>query len=270
MSDASARLAALSSEGEGPAVVLCHGNSQRASQFQGVLESALGRRYRLVAFDLPGHGASPDMPERYSVDGLADALIDAIAAHGLERPVLVGHSLGGHLAIRVAERFSIAGLFVFGTPPSRSLADLGTKLKPGAGELLFAGPLDDAQLDAVASLLVPGGGEPRRRVRQAVARTDPRVRLGVASSAAAAYADELAILTALEAPFAVVHGRGDTIVTDAWTQEQQLAGMWRGAVQQVAGGHMPHLLATDELVALLSAFLTDALGDAPPSSGVVS
>lgn len=42
----------------GPAIVLCHGNSSSHRTFEQQLRGELGRRFRLVAIDLPGHGES--------------------------------------------------------------------------------------------------------------------------------------------------------------------------------------------------------------------
>src|ERR1700677_4384860 len=47
-----------SSAGQGPPVVLIHGNSSSSSVFSRQLDGALGERFRLIAVDLPGHGAS--------------------------------------------------------------------------------------------------------------------------------------------------------------------------------------------------------------------
>ncbi|MEO0741339.1 MAG: alpha/beta fold hydrolase [Bacteroidota bacterium] len=55
--------------------------------------------------DLPGHGASLSLPSgTYSLSGTADALVDALDAAALERPVLVGYSMGGRVAMTAALR----------------------------------------------------------------------------------------------------------------------------------------------------------------------
>ena len=50
------RIVYTTSDGEGPAVLLIHGNSSSSRTFQPQLESELGRTYRMVAIDLPGFG----------------------------------------------------------------------------------------------------------------------------------------------------------------------------------------------------------------------
>jgi pimeloyl-ACP methyl ester carboxylesterase len=53
-------LAVQESAGQGPPVVLIHGNSSSSRVFSRQLDGPLGQRFRLIAVDLPGHGASDD------------------------------------------------------------------------------------------------------------------------------------------------------------------------------------------------------------------
>jgi pimeloyl-ACP methyl ester carboxylesterase len=90
--------------GYGQPVVLLHGIGRTGQTWQHVTELLAGKPYRLVAFDLLGFGASPK-PEwpPYSVDDHASAVIASIAKLRLGQPVvLVGHSMGCLVAVRVA------------------------------------------------------------------------------------------------------------------------------------------------------------------------
>jgi pimeloyl-ACP methyl ester carboxylesterase len=62
--------------------------------------------YEVIAVDLPDHGESPDLPPGYRGDiaPLADALEEFLAAIGVERPHVVGNSLGGLIALELAGR----------------------------------------------------------------------------------------------------------------------------------------------------------------------
>jgi pimeloyl-ACP methyl ester carboxylesterase len=65
----------------------------------------LAHRYTVIAPDLPGHGASPPGNGDYSTGALAAGLRDLLLALGRERATLVGHSLGGGIAMRLAYQF---------------------------------------------------------------------------------------------------------------------------------------------------------------------
>jgi len=90
-------------KGAGPPVVLIHGLGGQIGNFTYALVDRLGRRFRVVAFDRPGSGYSPRRAgESAGVRVHADAIAGAIRALKLERPVVVGHSLGGAVALALA------------------------------------------------------------------------------------------------------------------------------------------------------------------------
>jgi pimeloyl-ACP methyl ester carboxylesterase len=89
-------IAVRESEGLGPAVVLIHGNSSSSRAFSRQLDWPLGKRLRLVAIDLPGHGASDNARDTgaYSLPGHARAVRAVVDALGLGDAWFVGWSLG--------------------------------------------------------------------------------------------------------------------------------------------------------------------------------
>ena len=89
--------------GEGPPVVLLHGFTGSALAW-GDVASRLARRRRVIAFDLPGHGAAPipHDPEEARLPDVASALVRALAALGVEAADWVGYSLGARTALQVA------------------------------------------------------------------------------------------------------------------------------------------------------------------------
>ncbi len=83
---------------DGPAILFVHGFSQSAASWRLQMLSDLSSTYRLIAFDLRGHGYSskPENPESYIASKLwADDIASVIKAKGLENVVLVGWSYGG-------------------------------------------------------------------------------------------------------------------------------------------------------------------------------
>jgi pimeloyl-ACP methyl ester carboxylesterase len=88
----------------GPVLVLVHGIASRASQWERVM-SVLGERHRVIAPDLLGHGLSAKPRGDYSLGAQACGVRDLLAALGHDRVSLVGHSLGGGIAMQFAYQF---------------------------------------------------------------------------------------------------------------------------------------------------------------------
>lgn len=99
---------------DGAGIVFIHGFSQSFLSWTRQLEDpALARKFRMVAFDLRGHGASDKPLDSHAyLDGRlwADDVAAVIAAAGLRRPVLVGWSYGGRVISDYVRAHGIAGL----------------------------------------------------------------------------------------------------------------------------------------------------------------
>ncbi|WP_285557663.1 alpha/beta fold hydrolase [Actinoplanes regularis] len=85
----------------GPPMVLLHGLGDDERDWHTVLP-ALADRHRVYALDLRGHGRSSH-PGRYSFELMRDDVLGFLDAVEVERGVLVGHSMGGTVAILLAE-----------------------------------------------------------------------------------------------------------------------------------------------------------------------
>jgi pimeloyl-ACP methyl ester carboxylesterase len=94
-------IAYVDSGGDGPPVVLIHGLSSWIGFWEHQLP-ALSARHRVLALDLPGFGASgrPDAP--FTPPWYADLVARWMTALGLDVATIVGHSMGGQVAIQLA------------------------------------------------------------------------------------------------------------------------------------------------------------------------
>src|ERR687894_385662 len=90
--------------GWGPVIVLIHGITGSSVTWEDVIEP-LAERYTVVAPDLLGHGESAKPRGDYSLGAYASGLRDLLAALGHERGTIVGHSLGGGVAMQLAYQF---------------------------------------------------------------------------------------------------------------------------------------------------------------------
>lgn len=90
--------------GRGPAVLLLHGLGCDHTTWEPVIAS-LARRYTVIAPDLLGHGQSDKPRADYSVAGYANGMRDLLTVLGVDRATVVGHSLGGGIAMQFAYQF---------------------------------------------------------------------------------------------------------------------------------------------------------------------
>ena len=88
--------------GEGPPLLLVHGYGGSAWNFAELVDRLPGRR--LIVPDLPGHADSAPLPAATSLAGFADVLAAICEEEGIMQVDVVGHSMGGVVALRLAER----------------------------------------------------------------------------------------------------------------------------------------------------------------------
>jgi len=96
-------------EGEGTPVVLIHGVAASLHDWDELVPVLTLNGYASHALDLLGHGDSPKLDTRaYHIDWVFDHFLNWITSLRLREPaILIGHSLGGYLALEYARRFSI-------------------------------------------------------------------------------------------------------------------------------------------------------------------
>lgn len=90
--------------GSGPAVLLIHGIGDNSTTWTTV-QSALAQRFTVIAPDLLGHGKSDKPRADYSVAAYANGMRDLLSVLDIERVTVVGHSLGGGVAMQFAYQF---------------------------------------------------------------------------------------------------------------------------------------------------------------------
>lgn len=90
--------------GSGPAILLIHGIGDNSTTWSAV-QSKLAQRFTVIAPDLLGHGRSDKPRADYSVAAYANGMRDLLSVLDIDRVTVVGHSLGGGVAMQFAYQF---------------------------------------------------------------------------------------------------------------------------------------------------------------------
>jgi pimeloyl-ACP methyl ester carboxylesterase len=260
-----ADIAVQDSVGVGPAVLMIHGNSSSKAIFRRQFESPLAQSLRLIAMDLPGHGASGDAREParvYTLNGYADAAVEVLKRLGVERATVFGWSLGGHVALNMISRFAgLTGVMISGTPPV-----------PGTMEGFGQGFRQNAHM-ALAGSDAWGGGDAEAYARatagagapfepfmlEAAQRTHNIARSTFfADALAGAGDDQRRIVESAGVPLAIVNGADDAFINAAYFDTLAYANLWDGRVFSLAGvGHAPFWDAPERFNPLLERFVAE-------------
>src|SRR3954464_8114766 len=127
--------------GDGPPLLLLHGIGNSAQTWAGVIEK-LAAQHTVLAPDLLGHGSSDKPRGDYSVAGYANGMRDLLSVLDLEQVTVVGHSLGGGIALQFAYQFPerCARLVLVGSGGLGPELSAGLRLAtlPGAEAVLTA------------------------------------------------------------------------------------------------------------------------------------
>jgi 3-oxoadipate enol-lactonase len=254
-------------EGTGESAVLfVHGFPFRASMWEPQIPVALEAGWRVVAPDLPGFGDSgvPGDRSAYSIDRYAD-LVAALVDHlGLGRVVLVGMSMGGYIALSVAERHPdvLAGLVLADTRADPDTSE-GRQARSDQQATVDAAGEVTPLVDGLLTRVLAEGGSGRAR---AAARLEPMMR----STAPAGWVgaleamkqrpDRTGVLSSVPVPALVVVGERDAIVPVEVAEG--LAKAIPGARLEVVpdAGHVANLENPDAFNRALADFLSGVGG----------
>ena len=246
------------------AIVLLHGYTGSVEWWSDVapkLAEETGRK--VVAVDLVGHGGSesPLDSDAYGAEGQALAVARALAALKADDVVLVGHSMGGHIATAVAQREPdlVDRVMVIDTFGAAGLADLSPLADATCWPFVGAA-LDRARsIDAVTKSSLQDGFAADFEVPTFAYRSlKQMIHRGVCESSAG---DEMnakrplaAQLAQLGKPVKVIWGARDTLTpTAANVAAYENAGLTPEIVQ--GAGHSPQVEAPDDVVGIIAGFV---------------
>ena len=258
-----ADVAVTEATGNGLPVVMIHGNSSSKEVFAGQLESPLGDQYRMIAFDLPGHGASSDARDpslTYTMPGYADLTMEVLAELGVDQAAVIGWSVGGHIALELLPRFSgLAGVMIAGTPPVHPTPESfqgGFKPHPMLA-VLGKEELSEEELELFVTGAYGDGVTPA--LRDAARRADGRARATLfATMFDGRTSDQRTLAETTKVPIAVVNGADDPMTNTDYIGSLSYATLWEKHCFVLRGeGHAPFLTNPDVFNVILDRFLND-------------
>jgi pimeloyl-ACP methyl ester carboxylesterase len=228
------------------AVLFIHGNSSCRGVFRRQMINQLEQRYRLITFDLPGHGESDNSSiprETYTMPGFADATLQLIESLNLRRPVIVGWSLGGHIAVELLSQYpQLRAMLLSGAPPIGKIDgrnDLSQAFKNAfAGSLAGKEAWSDKDSQDFVHRLFSASEE--QFLVDAARRADGRFRQRLfAASAEGLGANQLEVIQTASIPLGVINGADDPVLNLDYFDSLK-SHFWHGtAFRLSSAGHVP-------------------------------
>lgn len=260
-------IAAWVKPGRGIPLLFVHGNTASKAAFRSLLaEPALAER-AWAAIDLPGAGESDDAADpaaAYTIPAFARAVGEAIVGLGLDRPVVMGWSLGGHIAIEAAgQGVPMRGLVITGTPPcGPGPAEMAESFNMEAlGEVAIAESPSREVLAGYIRRKLYGESRPvPDELFEAGYRFDARARSNFANHWLSAVEGHHArtVIAEWPHPIAVIQGDLEPFLDPTLIDRLTWRNLWRGRSQWIAGtGHAPFFERTGDYAALVAAFLDE-------------
>jgi pimeloyl-ACP methyl ester carboxylesterase len=260
---------------DAPPLVLIHGLAEQGAFFWQALIDAFADQYRIVAFDLPGHGSAARPFTGYGLKAQAARVMRAMKSLDIAPAVVIGHSMGGILAGRLACDYPsiISRLVIYASPipggiignlpllwhlrweAARQLIPL---LFPGSGWIMSRLPADLRRAIIAETLhawRVPLS--PAKRTAEYIHRSsqnDPRA-LADSLRGLVIYPNLRRDLPRIAVPTLIIAGERDVLVSRSMT-ESTAAAIPNARVALIPdAGHAALIDQPDAFIAALSAFL---------------
>jgi pimeloyl-ACP methyl ester carboxylesterase len=234
-----------------PTFVFVHGWTCNHTYFEPQVEH-FARHHRVVTVDLRGHGQSGQPEQAYTIAGFADDVAWMCSELGVDRPVVVGHSMGGTVVLELAARHPelARAVVMIDAAPIVGAADMDET--SAAVLAALAGPDSEATRTAIAQHAVSeihDNPELQARILRDMTATPQHVavscieHMGLWDGEAAGRAGQVPVL----------HIAADNPINDA-SRLRALNPLLRTA-QTVGGGHFNQLEVPEQVNAMIDRFL---------------
>ena len=235
----------------GPVVLFLHGWGSKASLFDGLIELC-SKKYRVLAPDMPGFGGSDEPPEPWDVARYADFVLEFLKPYSPDSVILVGHSFGGRVILKLSERqlpFEIKKIILIdsaGIKPKRTLRQkLSLAAYKTGRRIMSLPPLRAMFPDAVERMRKKRGSADYNSATPMMRQTLVKV----------VNEDLRHTLSGIKAPTLLIWGTADTStpISDAELMEKLIPDA--GLVRVAGAGHYSFLEAPEYVSRVVASFL---------------
>ena len=235
----------------GDIVLMLHGWGSKAALFEG-LADLCSEKYLVLAPDMPGFGETEEPKEPWSVDDYADFILEFLKPYSPRSAILLGHSFGGRVILKLTERslpFEISKIILIdsaGIKPKRTLKQKISLIGYKAGRRIMSlPPLKKLFPDAVENMRKKRGSADYNSATPVMRQTLVKV----------VNEDLKHALPGIKAPTLLIWGTADaaTPIKDAELMEKLIPDA--GLVKVTGAGHYSFLEAPEYVARVLASFL---------------
>jgi pimeloyl-ACP methyl ester carboxylesterase len=237
-----------------PPILLVHGwtcdHTYMAPQFE-----HFGRTHRVIAVDLRGHGQSDKPKQEYTMSAFADDVAWLCAQLKVKKPVVIGHSMGGVIAVELAARFpEVPGAVVTLDSPIVPPQELLDNVAAPTIAALQGPGYREAQRQLVAEALFIPTDDPVRKARIVDAMSSASQHV-MASAFAGIFCDTAASAAACKVPLLIL------MAAQPLSDVARLRQLCPNAIigQTVGAGHFHQLEVPEQVNAMIDRFLAVSL-----------
>lgn len=229
-----------SNESQERTLLFIHGNSHSLRSFAAQMESPQLKDFRLICVDLPGHGDS-SKDTNYNLKSFGIIISEFIKTLNLKNIILVGHSLGGHVAINVLKNVNPDALFLFGTPPLKKPVDFSAFIpNPKAVAIGQASPSAE-ELNSLMDEMKYTGDQKRIGIED-FNKTDPHFRLSILNDVIAnIHEDEKNLINSFYGDVMFLLASKDSLINNEYIRREFSGELTNTQIKEIEAGHSPHV-----------------------------
>lgn len=246
--------------GSGPAIVMVHGLGGQLRNFSYGLVDLLKDEFRVIVVDRPGSGYSTATGAMPGIVAQGAIIADFIQKLGLDRPLLVGHSLGGAISLAVGlDHPHLVRALALIAPLTQPLEKVPESFRglariPAGARLAFAQVLGTPLSRLTSARTLEGIFAPEAVPEDFVSRgggalsVRPIAIAAAAADLAGANDDVTAMAgryAGIDVPTRILFGRQDAILDPAWNGHRTGAVIPGAKIDTIEGGHMIPITAPE-------------------------